>query len=136
MNQIDLSNKYEDQAWENFRDILRELNDKEARKQYYETKGILDDVKKIAEYLTGPFSSYFSQSLQSAQEHMKNITSQMQQLKSHGIDLKKEADLLEKEDEASLQAAHEKEMADKEKKQKQAEAQKKLHKKKQVFWAW
>lgn len=123
MNQIDLSNKYEDQAWENFRDILRELNDKEARKQYYETKGILDDVKKIAEYLTGPFSSYFSQSLQSAQEHMKSIVSQMQQLKTDGIDLKKEADLLEKEDEASLQMAHEKEALQKENKQKQVEAQ-------------
>ncbi len=105
LKQIDLSNKYEDQAWENFRDILRELNDKEARIKYYETKGILDDVNKIALYLSGPFSQYFSQSTQSAKEHMKNILSQTDLLKKDGVDLKKEANLLEKEDEEATQKA-------------------------------
>ncbi len=101
LSQIDLCNKYEDQAWENFRDILRELNDKEARRLYFETKDLQEDVQKIADYISGPFNNYFGQLLQNAQDHMKNISSQLNTLKNEGIDLKKEALKLEKEEDVT-----------------------------------
>lgn len=98
LQQINLCNKYEQQAWENFKNIARELNDKEARKQYYDTKGLLDDIEKINTYLTGAFSQYFNQTIQTAQDHMKSIATQMSTLKNDGVDLKKEAEKLEEDD--------------------------------------
>jgi len=98
LQQINMCNKYEQQAWENFKNIARELNDKEARKQYYDTKGLLSDIEKINTYLTGSFSQYFNQTIQSAQDHMKSIAAQMSTLKNDGVDLKKEAEKLEEDD--------------------------------------
>lgn len=93
--QIDVCNEYEQRAWNNFKDIARELNDKEARKSYYQTLALFEDVKKIQAYLTGAFSSYFQQTVQSAREHAQTITAHMQNLRNQGIDLQKEALILE-----------------------------------------
>ncbi len=93
--QIDVCNEYEQRAWNNFKDIARELNDKEARKSYYQTQALLDDIKKIQAYLNGAFSSYFEQTVQLARDHAQKITANMQNLRNQGIDLQKEAQILE-----------------------------------------
>ena len=56
--QIDIANKYEQKAWENFKEIARELNDKVARKTYYETEALLKDSKNIQSYINDQFSHY------------------------------------------------------------------------------
>ncbi len=100
--QIDIANRYEQKAWETFKEVARELDDKAARKSYYETEGLLKDIKNVHSYLIGEFSSYFSQAIQSAQSHSEMITSQMQALKNSGIDLKKIAEELEQAQKAEL----------------------------------
>jgi len=100
LQQVDVCNKYEQEAWSIFKNVARELSDKEARKQYYDTKGLLQDVNKVHDYLTGPFNSYFEQMAQSVQEHTQSIISRLAVLKNDQLDLKKEADFFEKEDEA------------------------------------
>ncbi|NBP02443.1 MAG: hypothetical protein EBU90_20465 [Proteobacteria bacterium] len=100
LQQVDICSKYEQEAWSIFKNVARELSDKEARKQYYDTKGLLQDVNKVHEYLTGPFTSYFEQMAQSVQEHTQSIISRLAVLKNDQLDLKKEADFFEKEDEA------------------------------------
>ncbi len=98
--QIDVANQYEQKAWENFKDIARELNDKIARKSYYETEGLLKDIQSVHSYITSQFSSYFNQTLQTARTHSQSISSQVQTLKQNGVDLKKEAAALEQAQEA------------------------------------
>ena len=98
--QIDVANQYEQKAWDNFKDIARELNDKIARKSYYETEGLLKDIQTVHSYITSQFSSYFNQTLQTARTHSQSISSQIQALKQAGVDLKKEAGALEQAQEA------------------------------------
>ncbi len=98
--QIDVANQYEQKAWDNFKDIARELNDKIARKSYYETEGLLKDIQNVHSYITSQFSSYFSQTLQTARTHSQSISSQVQALKQAGVDLKKQASALEQAHEA------------------------------------
>ena len=98
--QIDVANQYEQKAWDNFKDIARELNDKIARKSYYETEGLLKDIQSVHSYITSQFSSYFNQTLQTARTHSQSISSQVQALKQAGVDLKKEAGVLEQAQEA------------------------------------
>lgn len=95
--QIDVCNEYEQRAWTNFKTIARELNDQEARKSYYQTQALLDDIKKIQSYLNGPFNTYFEQTVQVAREYAQKITANMQNLRNQGIDLQKEALRLENE---------------------------------------
>lgn len=93
--QIDIANKYEQKAWENFKAIARELDDKVARKMYYETETLLKDIKNIESYITEAFSDYFKQTAQSLQTHSKSITAQIHMLKQQGVDLKKQLEELE-----------------------------------------
>ena len=83
------------------RDVARELSDKEARKQYYDTKGLLDDVNKVHQYFVGPFTQYFDQMIKSVHDHTRGIVAQLETLKNSGLDLKKETQIFEVEDEAS-----------------------------------
>lgn|GEM_PF-1826056 len=119
--QIDVANQYEQKAWENFKDIARELNDKVARKSYYETEGLLKDVQNVHSYITGEFSNYFNQTLQSARTHSQSITSQVHALKQAGVDLKQQLETLERTQEADRMK---KEMGERDK-QIEAEANKK-----------
>lgn len=100
--QIDVCNQYEQKAWENFKEIARELNDKEARKLFYDTQGLYKDIQTVQAYITGEFSAYFAQTVQSAREHTAKISSQINGLKKEGIDLIKEAEILEKDEAPAL----------------------------------
>ena len=97
--QIDVCNQYEQKAWNNFKEIARELNDKEARKLYYDTEGLYKDIQKVSEYISGAFATYFNQTIQSAHDHTTKISSQMNSLKHEGVNLVKEAEILEKDEE-------------------------------------
>lgn len=99
LQQVDICNKYEQEAWQSFKNVARELSDKEARKQYYQTKALLADINNVNNYLTGPLSDYFNQMVQSLQEHTQTIVSKLATLKADGIDLQKEIEFFEQEDE-------------------------------------
>lgn len=97
-HQIDTCNDYEQKAWNNFKEIARELNDKKARVLYYDTETVYKDCLKIEEYIKHPFTAYFNEIVESAKEHMQKIAQQMNGLKKEGIDLVKEAQELEKDE--------------------------------------
>ena len=122
--QIDTCNKYEHKAWENFKDIARELDDKEARKLYYNTEALLKDIKNIEQYLEHDFSNYFSTMVQASKDHTQKISAQVNTLKNAGIDLKKELKILEQKNIAVINAQDAKKIAAEEKK-KAEEAEKK-----------
>jgi len=69
--QIDTCNDYEQKAWENFKEIARELDDKQARVLYYHTETLHKDCLKIQTYINTPFTSYFDEIVESAKEHMQ-----------------------------------------------------------------
>ncbi len=94
-SQIDTCTKYEHKAWENFKDIARELDDKEARRLYYSTEALFKDIKNIQQYLENDFLNYFNTLMQTAKTHTQKISLQVNSLKSAGIDLKKEMKILE-----------------------------------------
>lgn len=124
VQQVDVCSKYEQTAWATVKDVARELSDKEARKQYYQTKGLLEDVNKVHSYLTGEFNTYFQQMVQSVQEHTQGIVAQLSALEKDGINFKKEADVFEEEDEELEKAAN-----DKKRKEEEKEAAKKAKEK-------
>ncbi len=95
--QINVCVKYEHKAWENFKDIARELDDKEARKLYSNTEALFKDIKNIEQYLDHDFTNYFNVMLQAAKDHTQKISAQVNTLKAAGVDLKKESKLLEKQ---------------------------------------
>lgn len=99
LQQVDVCNKYMQEAWNISRDVARELSDKEARKQYYDTKGLLEDVHKVHQYLIGPFNQYFEQMIKSVHDHTRGVAAQLETLNNSGLDLRKEAHIFEAEDE-------------------------------------
>lgn len=122
--QIDIADQYEQKAWETFKDVARELDDKAARKSYYETEALLKDIQNVHRYITQDFAMYFTQTIQSAQTHSKSITVQMQTLKQNGVDLKKRLESIEQELEAKEIAKN----VQKEKERAQKEQAKKVQK--------
>ncbi len=125
LQRIDVCSKYEQIAWTNFKEVAHELSDKEAREQYFETKGLLDDITKEHAYLTGPFNDYFMKIAQAIEDHTQSIIAQLIALKNDGVDLKREADFFEKEDDELEKTKEEKEAAaKKEKEKKEAEHEK------------
>ena len=98
LSQIDLCDKYQQSVWDIFKKVSHELNDKVARKQYYVVVGLVENAQHVHEYIIGPFNTYFEQLAQSVQDHTRSITGQMNVLTQEGVDLKKEALKIEKED--------------------------------------
>lgn len=96
--QISACNNYEQHAWEIFKSIARELNDKEARRQYYEVEALLKDIENVDTYLRGAFKDYFEKLHSAIDDHTQKILSQIAALKHDGIDIVKEAKLLEQEE--------------------------------------
>jgi len=125
LKQIDVCSKYEQQAWEIFKSVARELSDKEAQKQYYETKTLLGDVEKVNVYLTGEFNSYFEKMIESVKEHTQSIMTQLSALEKEGISLKKELEIFEKEDETQEKRDLEKKRIEQEKADKKKKAEQK-----------
>lgn len=123
--QIDVCSKYEQQVWEIFKNVARELSDKEAQKYYYETKTLLTDVEKVNSYLTGEFSSYFDKMLGSVKEHTQSIITQLSALEKEGVSLRKELEIFEKEDDAQEKEDLEKKKLEQEKVDKKKKAEQK-----------
>ena len=105
LSQIDLCYKYQQAAWDIFKKVSHELNDKVARKQYYVVKGLIENAQHVLEYISGPFTVYFGQLEEAAKTHMGDIESKVGELSKLGFDLRKETETLEKDDdEADMKA--------------------------------
>ena len=141
LKQGDVCSKYEQQAWEIFKSVARELSDKEAQKQYYVTQTLLEDTHKVHEYLMGDFTHYFQQMIQSVKEHTQSIVAQLTALDKEGVSLKKELEIFEREDESSEKEEFEKkrkaqEKLEQEKKEKASGFMDKVSSSVTIFVGW
>jgi len=110
--QVGVCRKYERQAWEHFKAIGKELNDKKARLLFYEMEGFLKTVEKNRDYVKNDLWNYFNESSQQVKDHLGKIKSAVDQLKQAGTDLEKEFEAFtkvdEEKDEKELEAEKEK----------------------------
>lgn len=93
--QINRARSYENSAWQEFKAIGKELNDKRARERYYSMDAILMSIRDIDTYIKGTFSQHFQALAKSAAEHIDRVKMAVKALKDRNIDLKLEAEKLE-----------------------------------------
>ena len=96
--QINRVRSYSTKAWDTLKQIARELSDAKAHELYLSMEAILKNVKGIEEYIQGPYTRYFDELAQKAQDEIDHIKSTVEQLKEKGIDLTKKVEEYEQEE--------------------------------------
>jgi hypothetical protein len=124
MDQINKARQFEKQAWDNFKEIARQLSDIKAREIYYMMEGAGRNIKNISLYLEKDFSTHFMRLVAEAKKHTSEVLMRIQSLKEKGVDFKKKADRIaqqerEEKERADLAAQEEEEAAKKPKAKKQ-----------------
>lgn len=103
--QLNQAKMYEQQAWQSFKAINRELSDKKARELYYGMDTYWRNLNNINTYISGAFSQYFDQLDERIKQEVEKIKGTMSALKEKGIDIQaqaqklKSAAIVEKEEE-------------------------------------
>ncbi|MFC1842474.1 hypothetical protein ACFLYU_02345 [Candidatus Dependentiae bacterium] len=88
--QINRSRRYEDNAWQLFKAIAKELSHKKARELYYKMDALWKNVKGIDNYIKGAFSRHFDSIIEDAKTNVDRIKKIAKEFKDKGIDLKKQ----------------------------------------------
>lgn len=92
--QLNQAHLYEQQAWENFKSINRELSDKRARELYYGMDTYWRNLNNINTYISDSFSQYFDQLADRVKQEIEKIKNTMDALKENGIDIQLQAQKL------------------------------------------
>lgn len=92
--QLQQARSYEQQAWENFKAINRELSDKRARELYYAMDTYWRNLNNINTYISDSFSTYFDQLTDRVKQEIDKIKTTMDALKEKGIDIQVQAQKL------------------------------------------
>ncbi len=101
VEQANKMRNYEQQAWQDFKNIARVLDDKKARELYYKVDGAWRNIQELKQYVESKFSVGFDQLVERVVQQVQKVDAAMQQLKEKGIELKRaEQDADEDEDEA------------------------------------
>lgn len=98
IEQLGVVRSYEQQAWENFKEISKVLNDKKAKELYYGMITFEENIAAIYKYIGQDLTPYFEQLIKTARDNIARIKSTLQTLKEKGIDFKKKAQELESKD--------------------------------------
>lgn len=125
---------FEKKAWENYKLIGKELNDKRAKDLYYQMESFNQSIMKQIEYLKGELASYFSGNLQKISDAVAGLKTEIADLKSSGTDLKAHYDELFKKQVGQLdeeKRSLEKQLADEQRKEAELE---KIAKQKAAPW--
>lgn len=104
METINRVREYEQESWQNFKDIARVLDDRKAKEMFYKIDAIWRNVTSLKEYIQTRLSAHFDQLLTKAKEETDRISKNVQDLKDKGLDL-------QKQEEAILQYDRDKEAA-------------------------
>lgn len=102
-NQVKSCRDYEKQAWDHFKVIGRELNDKKARLLFYEMQGYLRTVEKNKDYFAGQLWDHFSSTVALMKKKFDELATMLTLMRKHGVDFAKEL-------ERFIQASREKEL--------------------------
>jgi hypothetical protein len=103
MDQINRVRKFEEQAWKNFREIARILDDTKARELYYIIEGTARNIKNISTYLERDFLNHFNKLINEATKHVTRIQNQIKALKEKGVNFKRQSELLKQTEPTSSQ---------------------------------
>ena len=98
MNQINRVRQYEEQAWQNFREIARILDDTKARELYYMIEGTARNIKNISNYIEQDFLKHFTTLINETTKHITRIQNQIKSLKEKGVSFKRQSELLKVEE--------------------------------------
>ncbi len=85
VDQINKLRHYEQQAWQDFKDIARVLDDKKARELFYRIDNAWQNIQKIQEYVEQTFSSSFELLVTDVTKQIDRIQGTVQELKERGI---------------------------------------------------
>lgn len=111
MEQVNAARNYEKQAWNTYKDIGKELNDKRARELYYSMDTHFKNITNVAQYVQGAFKQHFDTVDRAIQDQTVRIKEVFQALKEKGVNLKdyiKQLDAkLQKDDEPKEEEAEE-----------------------------
>lgn len=88
MEQINLIRNYENEAWQNFKEISRTLSDKRAREIFIEMKNTVGNIAQVYKYIGSEFHDYFNQQIDIIYKKIDLVKAAIQELKNKGIDLK------------------------------------------------
>ena len=109
---IDECKDYETKAWDSFKLIIKELDDKKARTFYYQINNYKQNIDQKSNYLTSSLLPYLHNVLVAKIEtNIAKINQAIEVLKLKGIDLQKIMHTTQEDDIAHLKA-REKEAAD------------------------
>jgi hypothetical protein len=95
VNQVTLTSDYERQAWQKFKDIGQELDDRKAKGYYLEMDAIEKNIQAIDSYIRGALTKYFDDVTNKTNELVTSIKSKLDTLRKSGIDLKNQISELE-----------------------------------------
>ncbi len=95
VNQITLTGDYQRQAWQKFKDIGQELDDRKAKEYYSHMDAAAKNIEAIETYIKGPLGQYFDNVLSKINELMSSIKSRLDTLRKSGIELKNQLTELE-----------------------------------------
>lgn len=91
VEQLNQAKYYEQQAWEHFKAINRELSDKKARELFYSMDTYWRNLNSINSYLSDAFAKYFDQLVQKVQQETDKIKVSVDALSEKGVNLQAQA---------------------------------------------
>lgn len=95
VNQVTLVNDYERQAWQKFKDIGLELDDRKAKEYYLQMDALEKNIQAIEAYLKGQLKDYFDKVIGQLDEYMVSVKAKLDKLQQSGIELKNQVAELE-----------------------------------------
>jgi len=107
IEQLNQARYYEQQSWDNFKAINRELSDKRARELYYGMDTYWKNLNSINSYLSDAYTKYFDQLTVKLQQETDKINNTIQGLKEKGIDIRAQAQLMKTSCKAPVKEAEE-----------------------------
>ena len=79
---------YEQQAWKDFKDIARVLDDKKARELYYKVDGAWRNVQELQQYMENAYAAGFEKLINQVKQEVDRVKNMVDTLKAKGFDLK------------------------------------------------
>jgi len=95
--QIALCRGYDKKAWQDLKEIARELSDKKAQELYYRIEAYSKSIQDILNYVRTDYTQFFQKLIGAAGDHVKLISASVKELKEKGIDLEKQAKKIQDE---------------------------------------
>jgi archaellum component FlaC len=95
VNQVTVSDGYESQAWQKFKAIGQELDDRKAKEYYLEMDALEKNIQAIDGYIKGALADYFTKVDERINTLIATIKGKIKTLQESGIDLKNQINQLE-----------------------------------------